>query len=356
MRASYGEPLRKYFSERQDVIGLIDFAGYKVFDSATVDVNILTAATRTPSGCTKACSINKDEFDITKLSDYVQTHAVSSSFSSSESWSILSEIERSIKEKIEAVGTPLKDWDIQINYGIKTGFNDAFIIDSVKRNEILSACQTEEERQRTAEIIRPILRGRDIKRYGYSWSGLWLINTHNGTKEGLERIHIEDYPSIKEHLDNYWLRLENRADKGDTPYNLRNCAYWDEFSKPKIVWAELSRTGNSFAYSDDGAMVLNTCYILSFNDNEFHEKELNTLLGFLNSKVALFYLDIISSKLDETGWRWLKQFVELIPVPVQLIFKEDGQLTNKDSASINAQLYKQLGLSPDEAEYLDHII
>ena len=356
MRASYGEPLRKYFSERQDVIGLIDFAGYKVFDSATVDVNILTAATRTPSGCTKACSINKDEFDITKLSDYVQTHAVSSSFSSSESWSILSEIERSIKEKIEAVGTPLKDWDIQINYGIKTGFNDAFIIDSVKRNEILSACQTEEERQRTAEIIRPILRGRDIKRYGYSWSGLWLINTHNGTKEGLERIHIEDYPSIKENLDNYWLRLENRADKGDTPYNLRNCAYLDEFSKPKIVWAELSRTGNSFAYSDDGAMVLNTCYILSFNDNEFHEKELNTLLGFLNSKVALFYLDIISSKLDETGWRWLKQFVELIPVPVQLIFKEDGQLTNKDSASINAQLYEQLGLSPDEAEYLDHII
>ena len=286
----------------------------------------------------------------------MQTHAVSSSFSSSESWSILSEIERSIKEKIEAVGTPLKDWDIQINYGIKTGFNDAFIIDSVKRNEILSACQTEEERQRTAEIIRPILRGRDIKRYGYSWSGLWLINTHNGTKEGLERIHIEDYPSIKEHLDNYWLRLENRADKGDTPYNLRNCAYLDEFSKPKIVWAELSRTGNSFAYSDDGAMVLNTCYILSFNDNEFHEKELNTLLGFLNSKVALFYLDIISSKLDETGWRWLKQFVELIPVPVQLIFKEDGQLTNKDSASINAQLYEQLGLSPDEAEYLDHII
>ena len=286
----------------------------------------------------------------------MQTHAVSSSFSSSDSWSILSEIERSIKEKIEAVGTPLKDWDIQINYGIKTGFNDAFIIDSVKRNEILSACKTEEERQRTAEIIRPILRGRDIKRYGYSWSGLWLINTHNGTKEGLERIHIEDYPSIKEHLDNYWLRLENRADKGDTPYNLRNCAYLDEFSKPKIVWAELSRTGNSFAYSDDGAMVLNTCYILSFNDNEFHEKELNTLLGFLNSKVALFYLDIISSKLDETGWRWLKQFVELIPVPVQLVFKEDGQLTNKDSASINAQLYEQLGLSPDEAEYLDHII
>ena len=355
MRAGYGEPLRKYFSEKQDVIGLIDFAGYKVFDSATVDVNILTAVTRTPSERTIACSINKDEFDITKLSDYVQTHSQSITFGA-DAWSILSDIELSIKNKIEAVGTPLKDWNVDIFRGVLTGYNDAFIVSSEKREEILANCADESERQRTAAIIRPILRGRDIKRYGYSWSGLWLINTHNGTKEGLERIHIEDYPSVKEHLDNYWLSIEKRADKGETPYNLRNCAYLDEFSKPKIVWAELSRTGNSFAYSADGAMVLNTCYILSFNDNERHEKELNTLLGFLNSKVALFYLDIISSKLDETGWRWLKQFVEQIPVPVQMAFKEEGQLTNKDSASINNQLYQQLGLSPDESEYLESLI
>ena len=290
------------------------------------------------------------------MSDYVQTHACLSKFSSYESWSILSDLERSIKTKIESAGTPLKDWNIQINYGIKTGYNDAFIIDSVKRSEILDACQSENERQRTAEIIRPILRGRDIKRYGYSWSGLWIINAHNGKKEGLERIHIDDFPSVKEHLDNHWFNIAKRADKGDTPYNLRNCAYLDEFSKPKIIWAELSRTGNSFAYSNDGAMVLNTCYILSFNDDKCHEKELNTLLGFLNSKVALFYLNIISSKLDETGWRWLKQFVEQIPIPTQLVFAKEGLLTNKDSASINGQLYKQLGLSQDEIEYLENLI
>lgn len=285
----------------------------------------------------------------------MQTHSQAITFGV-DAWSILSEIELSIKTKIEAAGTPLKDWNVDIFRGVLTGYNDAFIISSEKREEILANCADESERQRTAAIIRPILRGRDIKRYGYSWSGLWLINTHNGTKEGLERIHIDDFPSVKEHLDKYWLSIEKRSDKGDTPYNLRNCAYLDEFSKPKIVWAELSRTGNSFAYSDDGAMVLNTCYILSFNDNERHEKELNTLLGFLNSKVALFYLDIISSKLDETGWRWLKQFVEQIPVPVQMAFKEEGQLTNKDSASINTQLYQQLGLSPDESEYLESLI
>ena len=286
----------------------------------------------------------------------MQTHACLSKFSSYESWSILSDLERSIKTKIESAGTPLKDWNIQINYGIKTGYNDAFIIDSVKRSEILDACQSENERQRTAEIIRPILRGRDIKRYGYSWSGLWIINAHNGKKEGFERIYIDDYPSVKEHLDNHWFNIAKRADKGDTPYNLRNCAYLDEFSKPKIIWAELSRTGNSFAYSNDGAMVLNTCYILSFNDDKCHEKELNTLLGFLNSKVALFYLNIISSKLDETGWRWLKQFVEQIPIPTQLVFAKEGLLTDKDSASINGQLYKQLGLSQDEIEYLENLI
>ncbi len=167
-------------------------------------------------------------------SDYVLTHALFSTFSSSESWSILSDIERSIKAKIETVGVPLKDWDIQINYGIKTGFNDAFIIDSAKRNEILNACQSEEERRRTAELIRPILRGRDIKRYGYDWANLWLINTHNGICGEVERIHIEDYPTIKQHLDYYWDKIETRADKGDTPYNLRNCAYVDGYWEPNL--------------------------------------------------------------------------------------------------------------------------
>ena len=125
----------------------------------------------------------------------MQTHSVLSSFSSSESWSILSDIEQSIKAKIESVGTPLKDWDIQINYGIKTGFNDAFIIDSVKRNEILDACQSEDERQRTAEIIRPILRGRDIKRYGYVFANQYLIATFPA-----KQYDIDDYPALKDYL------------------------------------------------------------------------------------------------------------------------------------------------------------
>ena len=169
------------------------------------------------------------------MSVFVQQNAVSNNFATSDSWVILSPIERSIKRKIESIGTPLKDWDIQINYGIKTGSNEAFIISTEKRNEILANCANEAERQRTAELIRPILRGRDIKRYGYMDNGLYLINIHNGIRGRIPRIKIEDYPAVKAHLDQYWDKIEKRADQGDTPYNLRNCAYLEDFLKPKTM-------------------------------------------------------------------------------------------------------------------------
>ena len=159
------------------------------------------------------------------MSDFVQQQHTICNFSNEGSWVILSPIEQSIKQKIESVGTPLKDWDIKIYRGVLTGYNDAFIISTEKRDEILANCQTEDERLRTAELIRPILRGRDIKRYGYDWANLWIINTHNGIKGVKPRIDINEYPAVKAHLDQYWDKISKRADKGDTPYNLRNCAY-----------------------------------------------------------------------------------------------------------------------------------
>lgn len=236
----------------------------------------------------------------------MQTHAVISNFSSSESWSILSDIERSIKTKIEAIGTPLKDWDIQINYGIKTGYNDAFIIDSSKRNEILDACQSEDERQRTAEIIRPILRGRDIRRYGYDWAGLWLINTHNGIKDSLERIHIEDYPAIKQHLDYYWDKIESRADRGDTPYNLRNCAYVDEFSKPKIIYPNMTKF-LPFVFDTTGLVTNQKCFIIT-------GKRLAFLTAFLNSSLFKFCFADKFPELQGKTRELSKIFMDEIPV------------------------------------------
>ena len=208
-----------------------------------------------------------------------QQHTVCD-FSTSDSWVILSPIEQSIKRKIEAVGTPLKDWDIQINYGIKTGCNEAFIISTEKRKEILDNCQTEDERKRTAELIRPILRGRDIKRYGYVENGLFLINTHNGIRGKLPRIDINDYPAVKVHLDRYWDKISARADKGDTPYNLRNCAYLEDFSKPKIMYPNMTKY-IPFYYDEKGFYQNDKSFMITGKHIEF-------LTAFLNSSLFKF--------------------------------------------------------------------
>ena len=203
-------------------------------------------------------------------------------FTNADSWVILSEIEQSIKRKIEAIGTPLKDWDIQINYGIKTGFNEAFIISTEKRNEILSNCRSDDERSRTEELIRPILRGRDIKRYSYDWANLWLINSHNGVKERIPRINIEEYPAVKAHLDQYWTKIKNRADKGDTPYNLRNCAYLEDFQKPKILWKRIGSILR-FCYTETELLGLDSTCFLTGSMTEY-------LCCILNSKMGHYLL------------------------------------------------------------------
>ena len=283
MRAGYGKELRQYFIAKTNPVLLIDFAGIKIFDAATVETNILIAKKESYTQNTLACIISNTD-DLNKLSVLVQQQAVEYNFAENDSWIILSAIEQSIKRKIEAVGTPLKDWDIRINYGIKTGFNEAFVITTDKRNEILANCQTEDERTRTAELIRPILRGRDIKRYSYDWANLWLINTHNGIKGKIPRIQIENYPAIKAHLDQYWEKISTRADKGDTPYNLRNCAYMEDFSKPKIVWGNLNLTPNY-------ALVENNSFINA--PSSMIVPASKYLLAILNSKIADFYIKLL---------------------------------------------------------------
>ena len=242
MRAGYGEKTREFLANNTDPQLLIDFAGVKIFESATVDTNILLFANGKNQHKTLCAVTNKsNKDDLKQLSDFVRLNGSICTFNGSDSWVILSPIEQSIKNKIESVGTPLRDWDINIYRGVLTGYNDAFIISSDKREEILSNCKTEDERKRTAELIRPILRGRDIKRYGYDWAGLWLINTHNGVKGKYPPIDIKDYPAVKQHLDLYWDKIKKRDDKGVTPYNLRNCAYMDDFNMPKIIYPNMTK-------------------------------------------------------------------------------------------------------------------
>ena len=261
------------------------------------------------------------------------------SFSSSDSWVILSPIEQSIKRKIESIGTPLKDWDIQINYGIKTGFNDAFIISTEKRNEILNNCSSEDERKKTDELIRPILRGRDIKRYGYDWANLWLINTHNGIKGVKPRIDINEYPAVKAHLDQYWDKISIRADKGDTPYNLRNCTYMDDFNKPKLVYPETTQ-GAFFAYDEKGFYIDKTCFMITGKD----EKTLDYLQKTLSSRLFEFaYKNIFSSiELGLNGFQYNKHALIKLPIIEEIIELPDNE------EDVNNAIYQIYNISEEE--------
>ena len=277
------------------------------------------------------------------MSDFVRQNLCILKFTSSNSWVILSTTEQSIKSKIEKVGTPLKNWDINIYRGVLTGFNDAFIISGEKRQEILDSCKSEDELKRTDDLIRPILRGKDIKRYEYSFANLYLINTHNGVKEkNIPRIDIKDYPAVKEHLDSYWKQIEKRADQGDTPYNLRNCAYMDEFNKPKIVWARLMRLSKSdldafprFCSVPEGFFIVDSLCFFSGSD-------IDTLAKELNSEFAAYYFFNSVATLDNGGFQMRQQYVEEIPLPK----------LNTIENSVDEEIYKAFNFTEDEIGFI----
>lgn len=345
MRAAYGESLRKFFVEKTNPLLLIDFSGNQIFDTATVDTNILMFAKQKNEFKTEACIIK--EKLLNNLSVFVSQNSVFSDFRNSESWVILSTIERQIKDKIEKLGKPLKDWDISINYGIKTGFNDAFIITGEKRKELI------EQDPKSEEIIRPILRGRDIKRYGYYFADLWLINTHNGIKEkGIKPVNIEDYPAVKKHLDSYYDSLKKRFDKGDTPYNLRNCAYMDDFNKQKITWGNLNLNA-SFTFAPPGYFI-NAPSALIVSDSNF-------LLVYLNSKVADYYIRSLGVSRNGGYFEYKPMFVEKLPIPlifsdVNVEFRVQNLLRKKVESfenEINQFIFKIFDLTDEEMRFID---
>ena len=288
----------------------------------------------------------------------MQTHSQYSYFKVSEAWAILSDIEQSIKQKVEIVGAPLKDWDVEIYRGVLTGYNDAFIISSETRKEILDNCKSLDERQRTEEIIRPILRGRDIRRYSYQWSNLWIINTHNGIKGELERVHIEDYPAIKQHIDRHWDKVVKRADQGDTSYNLRNCAYLDLLSQPKIIWGEISDK-SKFCIDLHGRYVPEATTFMLSGENLIY------LLAFLNCSVSEYLFSIIGTTTGVGTVRWKKYKILELPVPKSIpndlysqlleVCSQTIESSDNDSneSKINSIIYQVYGLSEDEIEFIE---
>ncbi|GAA9405177.1 class I SAM-dependent DNA methyltransferase [Helicobacter pylori] len=316
-RVKYGAQLRGLLLKKITIVSYMELNALKVFESAAVDTSIMSFIKQEPS---KESRFNYYEPTPDDKSDLKSARSLpmKQNALSTESFIFANTTLLDLRDKMGSVGAPLKDWDIQINCGIKTGANEAFIIPTEKREEILNACKTQEERKRTDALIKPILRGKDIKRYSYEWAGEWVINTHNGYTSALKSkippVDIEKYPAIKAHLDSHFDTIATRSDQGDTPYHLRNCAYLEDFEKEKIVYGEIVQEPRF--YLDNGECELGYFYAeaTSFILTGEH---LHYLLGMLHSKLITFAFKTFyaGGGLGESGYRYQKAFIERLPIP-----------------------------------------
>ena len=311
MRAAYGKKLRDYFIEHTQPVRLLDM-GPDVFD-ATVDTNILllqNAASDVRRAFTATTIKSNFDTHAGDIAQYLNDNGVTMELPSrGEPWAILSPIELALKRKIEEVGKPLKDWDINIYRGIITGCNEAFVIDEAKREELVA------QDSRSSEIIKPLLRGRDIKRYHIQWAGLYMLAT------GYDLDIPSDYPAIYNHLKTIGEQIEsretrarrkglfNRDDQGANWWNLRACAYYPEFEREKIVWQEMATEG-AFLIDRNRFYSLDTTRILT-------GKNLTYLVGILNSKFFLFAFKnyYAGGHLGARGIRFKSEFMKPFPVP-----------------------------------------
>ncbi|EIS1411521.1 Eco57I restriction-modification methylase domain-containing protein, partial [Campylobacter jejuni] len=376
-RAGYGEALREFLLKNTCILKYIDLNGIKVFDSATVDTSILSfEKIKIKENTFKYLSLNNEllknyDFEISAIKEFLN---ISQNSLSKESFAFNDESTNALKTKIEKLGTPLKDWHgLNINYGIKTGLNEAFIITTEKKDEILANCKDEDEKERTAKLIRKMLRGRDIKRYRYEWAGLWVINTHNGYKskngEKVEAINIEHYPSLKKHFDEFYPQLEKRSDKGLTPYNLRNCAYIEEFEKEKIVWNPVSGE-YLFSYIKEHIFFNNSLFMMTLD-----VFSLKYILAFMNSNCYKWLITLKTNLIQTGSYAYgAKDKIERLPIPkinskneklanelinlVDEILKVKEQDKNANTQELenktNSLVYKLYNLTEEEIKIIEN--
>lgn len=363
-RAGYGANLREFLLNKTTLLEFVDLNGLKVFENAVVDTSIVSFIKDKASKTHKLNYANPSEKDLSTLT-YTQ---IPQSKLSKEAFIFGDDALFELKSKIESVGTPLKEWDIAINYGIKTGYNEAFIIDTQTKEAILRACEDESERERTAKLIKPILRGRDIKRYSYKWVGLWLIGTFPALK-----LNIDDYPALKKYLENFMPRIAQSGEKGCRKKTSNkwfetqdNIAYYEDFEKEKIVWAEMTKE-SCFVYDTSEILINQTCYFIANADKY--------ILALLNSKIIYFYMQQIASGLGEGAFRWIKQYIEKLPIPkitkenqnladeiinlVDKILALKAQNSSADTSQLEKDIdnliYKLYNLSPNDIKIIERV-
>ncbi|HEH6154880.1 TPA: Eco57I restriction-modification methylase domain-containing protein [Campylobacter jejuni] len=372
-RAGYGEALREFLLKNVKFLEYTDLNGIKVFDSATVDTSIL---------CFEKSKSKDNKFKYLALSNeilktcayniglYKDFAEFSQNSLSKESFTFSDENTSALKAKIERIGTPLKEWyGLNIYRGILTGYNEAFIITTEKRNEILANCKDEAEKERTAKLIRKMLRGRDIKRYSYEWAGLWVIGTFPSLK-----IDIEQYPALKQYLSQFLPRIEQSGEKGCRKKTSNkwfetqdNIAYYEEFEKEKIVYPETTQ-GAYFVYDNKGIFLEKTAFFIVCENLKY-------LLGLLSSNLITYYYKNFSQgcKLGTKGYQYNKHALENLPIPkinsknqnivdelinlVDEILKAKEQDKNANTQElenkINSLVYKLYNLTEEEIKIIE---
>ncbi|GKX75818.1 type II restriction endonuclease [Campylobacter jejuni] len=372
-RAGYGEALREFLLKNVKFLEYTDLNGIKVFDSATVDTSIL---------CFEKSKSKDNKFKYLALSNeilktcayniglYKDFAEFSQNSLSKESFTFSDENTSALKAKIERIGTPLKEWyGLNIYRGILTGYNEAFIITTEKRNEILANCKDEAEKERTAKLIRKMLRGRDIKRYSYEWAGLRVIGTFPSLK-----IDIEQYPALKQYLSQFLPRIEQSGEKGCRKKTSNkwfetqdNIAYYEEFEKEKIVYPETTQ-GAYFVYDNKGIFLEKTAFFIVCENLKY-------LLGLLSSNLITYYYKNFSQgcKLGTKGYQYNKHALENLPIPkinsknqnivdelinlVDEILKAKEQDKNANTQElenkINSLVYKLYNLTEEEIKIIE---
>lgn len=335
LRINYGKNIRKMLNEYY-IIEIEDHGKVKMFVDAGVDTNIIVV---------KKINRQNTQVKIVLTEENNKTFETNQSNFNEDGYLFLDNRLKIVKEKIDNIGKPLGEWSIEVNRGVLTGLNDAFTIDKEKYNELVK------KDRKNKEILVPLLRGQDIRRYEINYKDLYLINTHNGYKfndEKIPEIKIDDYPSIKEYLNEFEPTLSKRGDKGKTPYNLRNCAYLEEFNKEKIVYGQISKIPK-FSYDLSKFILNDTAFIIT-------GEKLKYLLVMLNSNLIwkatmLFYSGIVLSSGIKLGKNSISKIPIIVPTQEQeeyLTNLADKMLESKEKLS---KLNKLLVLAVNDKNY-----
>ncbi|MEZ4527399.1 MAG: TaqI-like C-terminal specificity domain-containing protein [Desulfobacterales bacterium] len=361
LRAIYGELLKKYFKEQMQPITLLNIEDIQVFEEATVESNIITLKKSPSSAPFPVCNLGKEYNAGAFLADYFSSNQFEFVIPESSEWVISNQESAKLKVKIESDAKLLKEYDIIINFGIKTGYNTAFIIDEDKKNELIEADSN------NAEIIKPIIRGRDLKKYSYEFAGCWAICTFPSLK-----LNIDDYPVI----NNYFIqigktRLEQSGNIGSRKKTSNKwfetqdpVSYWEDFEKPKIIWGEISDKPK-FAYDEDRYYAEATTFIMT-------GEKLKYLLGILNSKLSEWYFNQISTTTGMGTNRWKKYKIELLPIKspnkkqeneienmVNRILTAKKQNPKADTTALEKEIdrmvYKLYGLTKEEIAIVEQV-